>query len=140
MLNANETTTNLHDIDDETIVDYDLEDDDDTPSMDSKGRTFSEVSIHPFVQQIADEDGDAIEDGEWSNASGGEFSDEFGDELDDYPDEMFRKGWSVSSWVRNADGSDIDVVDEEEFDDYETAIERAEELADEYGVEVDERY
>lgn len=92
-----------------------------------------EVSIHPFVQQIADENGEEIE-GDWSNASGGEYSDEFGDELDDYPDAMFRKGWSVSTWT-SVDG-DID----EEFDDYETAIARAADLADKHGAVIDHRY
>ena len=108
------------------------------PAKDKHGRTFFEVSIHPFVEQIADEDGEAVE-GEWMNASGSGFSDQFGDELDDYPDAMFRKGWSVSSWVRDGDGNQDD-VDEEEFPSYATAIVRAEELAERYRVRINHRY
>jgi hypothetical protein len=108
------------------------------PATDKHGRTFYEVSIHPFVEQIADEDGEPV-DGDWSNPSGGEFSDEFGDDLDGYPDAMFRKGWSVSSWVRDHKG-DIDDVDDEEFADYDTAIARAEHFATKYGVRIDHRY
>lgn len=108
------------------------------PLKDKHGRTFFEVSIHPFVEQVADGNGEPVE-GDWSNTSGGEFSEEFGDDLDGYPDAMFRKGWSVSSWVRDHDG-DIDVVDEEEFPDYDTAIIRAEELAAQYRVGIDHRY
>lgn len=109
---------------------------------DEHGRTFFEVSIHPIVQQVADENGKPL-DGDWFNPSGSEFSEEFGDELDDYPEAMFRKGWSVSSWVREDDDDedgDIDVVDDEEFPDYEAAIIRAEELATKYRVEIDHRY
>ncbi|QIK78381.1 hypothetical protein G7077_05130 [Sphingomonas piscis] len=81
-------------------------------------------------------------DGDCGNPSGGEFSDEFGDDLDGYPDAMFRKGWSVTSWVRDGDedDGDIDVVDDEEFPDYDTAIVRAEELAAQYRVDIDHRY
>ena len=114
------------------------EGEDESPATDKHGRTFFEVSIHPFVEQVADEHGNPV-DGDWSNPSGGEFSDEFGDDLDGYPDAMFRKGWSVSSWVRGHDGSSID-VDEEEFPDYDTAIIRAEELAAQYRVGIDHRY
>ena len=92
-----------------------------------------EVSIHPFVEKIADENGESV-DGEWFNPCGSDYSDEFGDELDGYPNAMFRKGWSVSTW------SSVDVDIDEEFDDYETAIARAVELADQYGVEIDHRY
>ena len=115
---------------------------DELPATDEQGRTFFEVSIHPFVVQVADENGEPV-DGDWSNPSGGEFSDEFGDDLDCYPDAMFRKGWSVSSWVRDGDeddDGDIDAVDDEEFPDYDTAILRAEELAAQYRVEIDHRY
>ena len=108
------------------------------PATDKHGRPFFEVSIHPFVEQVADEDGEPV-DGDWHNPSGGDFSDEFGDELDGYPDAMFRKGWSVSSWVRDANGNDDD-VDDEEFPDYDTAMARAEELAALYRVRIDHRY
>ena len=109
-----------------------------SPAQDQHGRTFSEVSIHPFAQQIADEDGEP-EDGGCFNPSGSEWSDEFGDDLDDYPDEMFRKGWSVTSWVTGRDGS-IGNVDDEEFPDFEAAIARAEELASQYRVNIDHCY
>lgn len=118
------------------------------PATDEHGRTFFEVSIHPFVEQFADPYGNEV-DGEWSNAGGGEYSDEFGDDLDRYPDTMFRKGWSVSSWVGTPvfddEGDlelheDIDVVDDEEYPDYDTAIARAEELAALYRVDIDHRY
>lgn len=111
---------------------------DEPPATDKYGRTFCEVSIHPFVEQIADEDGEPV-DGDWCNASGGDWSDEFGDELDGYPDAMFLKGWSVTSWVRNRDGG-IHEVDDEEFPDYDSAIARAEELAALYRVDIDHRY
>jgi hypothetical protein len=110
----------------------------DGPVTDEHGRTFDEVCIHPFVEQYADEDGEEVE-GDWSNASGGEYSDEFGDDLDDYPDTMFRKGWSVTSWARDKSG-DIYDVDDEEYPDYDTAIARAEELAAKYRVDIDHRY
>ena len=129
-----------------TTTDYE-----DGPATDEHGRTFFEVSIHPFAMQIADEDGDPIdEDDQWSfNPSGSEWSGEYGDELDGYPDEMFRKGWSVTSWVGTPifddDGDlelheDIDDVDDEEYPDYDTAIARAEELATLYRVDIDHRY
>ena len=110
-----------------------------SPVIDARGLPFFEVSIHPFVQQIADEDGE-VEEGEWSSASGGEFSDVYGDELEGYPDDMFRKGWSVSSWAGDPDSGDIEDVDDEEFPDYETAISRAQELAAKYRVGIDHRY
>lgn len=109
-----------------------------TPATDNNGRTFFEVSIHPWVQQFADEHGEAVE-GDRENPSASEFGDEFGDELDDYPDAMFRKGWSVSSWVRDNDGNE-NFVDDEDFPDYETAIVRARELAGKYHVGIDHRY
>ena len=109
-----------------------------SPATDKHGRTFFEVSIHPFVEQVADEDGEPV-DGDWSNPSGGEFSDEFGDDLVGYPDAMFRKGWSVSSWVRDEDGN-IEDVDDEEFPDYDTAMVRAEKMAALYRVGIDHRY
>ena len=109
-----------------------------TPATDEDGRTFFEVSIHPWVQQIADEDGEAV-DGDRVNPDGSEFSDEYGDDLDDYPDSMFRKTWSVSSWVRDNDGNQ-DVVDDDDIPDYETAIVRARELAGKYHVGIDHRY
>jgi len=118
------------------------EGEDEPPATDEHGRTFFEVSIHPFVEQVADKNGKPV-DGDWVNPSGSEFSDKFGDDLDGYPDAMFRKGWSVSSWVRDHDeddDGDIDVVDDEEFPDYDTAIVRAEELAAQYRVEIDHRY
>jgi hypothetical protein len=98
------------------------------PATDEHGRTFFEVSIHPFAVQIVDEDGDPIdEDDQWSfNPSGSEWSDEYGDDLDGYPDDMFLKGWSVSSWVGtpifDEEGDlelheDIDVVDDEAYPD-----------------------
>lgn len=114
------------------------DDEEPIPLKDEHGRTFFQVMIHPFIQEIADEDGEPV-DGEWCNASGSPWSDEFGDELDDYPDEMFRKGWSVSSWVQDPQGG-IDAVDDEEFDDYDTANARAIELADRYGVAIDHCY
>ena len=107
------------------------------PATDKHGRPFFEVSIHPFVQQVADENGEPMK-GNWSNTSGGQFTREFGDDLDGYPDAMFRKGWSVSSWVQ--DENQIDGVDDEEFPDYDTAIVRAEELAALYRVQIDYRY
>jgi hypothetical protein len=109
------------------------------PATDKHGRSFFEVSIHPFVEQFADEDGDPVEDGYRLNPSGGEWSDEFGDDLDGYPDEMFRKGWSVTSWARDHDGH-IGCDDDEEFPDYDTAIARAQELATQYRVPIDHRY
>lgn len=123
----------------------------DEPATDEHGRTFFEVSIHPFAVQIVDEDGDPIdEDDQWSfNPSGSEWSGEYGDDLDGYPDEMFLKGWSVSSWVGtpifDEEGDlelheDIDEVDDEDFPDYDTAIARAEELAKKYRVDIDHRY
>lgn len=110
----------------------------DNPASDQHGRKFLEVVIHPFVEMIADEDGEPVDDGEWTNASGGEYSDEFGDDLDDYPNDMFRKGWSVSSWVEHE--GDLDVVDEEEFDDRASALARSQELAALYRVPIDHRY
>ena len=109
-----------------------------SPTTDQFGREFCEVVIHPFVEMIADEDGEAVEDGEWTNASGGEYSDEFGNDLDDYPDEMFRKGWSVTSWVDN--NGDVDIVDEQEFPDRTSALARAQELAARYRVYIVFRY
>ena len=109
----------------------------DGPATDEYGCTFTKVSIHPFVERVANEDGEPIE-GDWSNASGGEYSDEFGDDLDDYPDAMFLKGWSVSSWVD--DGGEPATVDNEEFPDYDTAFARAEELAALYRVDIDHSY
>jgi hypothetical protein len=106
---------------------------DEPPATDEDGRTFFEVSIHPFVEQVADENGEPM-DGDWVNP---------GDDLEGYPDAMFRKGWSVSSWVRDHgddDDGDIDAVDDEEFPDHDTAIARAEELAAQYRVEIDHRY
>lgn len=131
-----------------TVEDYDDDDDDEAPVMDKHGRTFFEVSIHPFVQQVADEDGEPV-DGDWVNSSGSVWNNEFGDDLDGYPDAMFRKGWSVSSWVGtpilDEDGDlesyeDIEDVDDEEFPDYDTAIARAGELAAQYRVDIDHRY
>lgn len=116
---------------------------DEPPATDEHGRTFFEVMIHPFVVQIVDEDGDPIDEDEqeWFNPSGSEWSDEFGDDLDGYPDEMFRKGWSVSSWVRVGDNDEhMEEVDDEEYPDYDTAIARAEELAAKYRVDIDHRY
>lgn len=110
----------------------------DFPVIDQRGRNFYEVVIHPFVEMIADEDGEPLDDGEWTNASGGEYSDEFGNDLDDYPDEMFRKGWSVTSWVD--DNGDVDIVDEQEFPDRTSALARAQELATRYCVKIDHRY
>ena len=105
---------------------------------DQSDREFCEVVIHPFVEMVADENGEPVDDGEWTNASGGEYSDEFGNDLDDYPDEMFRKGWSVTSWVD--DNGDVEIADEEEFPDYASALARAKELAARYGVNIDHRY
>ena len=110
----------------------------DAPAKDKNGRTFFEVSIHPWVQQIADEHGEVVE-GDRENPSASEFNDEFGDDPDDYSDTMFRKTWSVSSWVRDNDGNE-DFVDDEDFPDYDTAIVRAEELAGQYHVGIDHRY
>lgn len=113
---------------------------DDEPATDEPDCTFYEVSIHPFVEQFADPYGNEV-DGEWSNASGGEYSDEFGDDLDGYPDTMFRKGWSVTSWARVGDNDEhIMCVDDEEYPDYDTTIARAEELAALYRVDIDHRY
>jgi hypothetical protein len=108
------------------------------PSTDQHGRNFIEVAIHPFVEMVADENGEPVDDGEWTNASGGEYSDEFGSDLDDYPDEMFRKGWSVTLWVD--DNGDVDIVDEQEFPDRTSALARAQELAARYRVNIDHRY
>lgn len=107
------------------------------PVRTCSGRAFVEVSIHPFVERIADEDGEPLEGGEceWFNASGSEY----GDELDDYPDDQFRKGWSVTSWVQDDEGM-IDEVDDEEFLDFESAMARADELAEKYRVDIDHRY
>lgn len=109
-----------------------------SPLTDQFGREFCEVVIHPFVEMVTDESGEPVDDGEWTNASGGEYSDEFGNELDDYPDEMFRKGWSVTSWVDDNGG--VDIVDEEEFPDRTSALARAQELAVRYCVNIDHRY
>lgn len=128
-------TLNAQYSDETTIV---MTDASSSSASDQMGRKFHEVVIHPFVEMIADEDGEPIDDGEWTNASGGEYSDEFGDDLDDYPDDMFRKGWSVSSWVEHEGG--VDVVDEEEFDDRASALARAQELAVQYRVPIDHRY
>lgn len=135
----NEIEVTLNQANKGLIVSTAANDESTSPVIEARDLTFSEVSIHPFVQQIADEDGE-VEDGDWSNASGGEFSDEYGDELEGYPDEMFRKGWSVSSWASDTDSGDIDSIDDEEFPDYETAISRAEELAAKYQVGIDHRY
>lgn len=108
------------------------------PATDQRDREFCEVVIHPFVEMVADENGEPVDDGEWTNASGGEYSDEFGHDLDDYPDTMFRKGWSVTSWVD--DNGDVDIVDEQEFPDRTSALARAQELAARYGVNIDHRY
>ena len=118
------------------------ESEDESPATDEDGRTFFEVSIHPFVEQVADENGEAM------NGFGFNPGD---NDLDAYPDAMFRKGWSVTSWVQAPDDEydhdddgeyegDIDAVDDEEFPDYDTAIARAEELAALYRVEIDHRY
>lgn len=107
-------------------------------TKDQFGREFCEVVIHPFVEMIADDSGEPIDDGEWTNASGGEYSDEFGNDLDDYPDEMFRKGWSVTSWVD--DNGNVDIVDEQEFPDRTSALARAQELAARYRVNIDHSY
>lgn len=109
-----------------------------SPIKDQFGRDFCEVVIHPFVEMIADDNGEPIDDGEWTNASGGEYSDEFGNDLDDYPDEMFRKGWSVTSWVD--DNGDVDIVDQQEFPDRTSALACAQELAARYCVKIDHRY
>jgi hypothetical protein len=95
------------------------------------------VSIHPFVEQYADKDGDPVDDGYCCNASGGDHSDEFGDDLDGYPDEMFRKGWSATSWARAPNTRE---VDDEEFPDYESAIAYAQQLSQKYRVKIDHRY
>jgi hypothetical protein len=140
MFNETELNTNQHKLGLSFFVKIDSDPMlNENPAIHGNGKAFFEVSIHPFVQQIADEDGE-VEDGDWSNTAGGEWSDEYGNELEGYPDEMFRKGWCVSSWAGDPASSDIEDVDDEEFPDYETAISRAQELAAKYRVGIDHRY
>jgi hypothetical protein len=140
MLNETEVTMNHHKLGTNLFINIDSDSSmSEGPAICDNGKAFLEVSIHPFIQQRADEDGE-VEYGDWANASGGEFSDEYGDELEGYPDEMFRKGWSVSSWVSDPDSGDIEDFDDEEFPDYETAISRAQQLAAKYRVGIDHRY
>ncbi len=56
------------------------EGEDEPPATDEHGRTFFEVSIHPFVEQVADKNEKPV-DGDWVNPSGSEFSDKFGGHL-----------------------------------------------------------
>ena len=110
------------------------------PVTDEHGRTFFEVSIHPFAEQYANWRGQPVQ-GDWFNTSGSDLSDVFGDEPEDYPPSMFRTGWSVTSWVRVGDDDDhMDEVDDEEFSDFETANAFAEMLAEKYNVPIDHRY
>jgi hypothetical protein len=107
------------------------------------GRTFFEVMIYPFAAQIADEDGDPIDEDDQLpfNASGSEWSNEYGNLPEDYPADMFRTGWSVSSWVGKGDNDPcMHEVEDEEFSDFETANAFAELLAEMYHVPIDHRY
>lgn len=102
------------------------------------GWTFFEVSIEPLVEQIADENGEPME-GNIEPPRGGEYSDEFGDELYDYPDAMFYKFWSVLSWARD-DHGEVEYVDGENHLTYDAAIAHAKALAQKYNVPINHRH
>lgn len=73
---------------------------------------ITEIAIHPFRE---DEDG-------WYNTGG------------DGPED----GWNVHAFG-DADG-EAAILEDENFDDYESAWAFALELSDNYGVEIDHRY
>ena len=115
---------------------------DDAPGTDEEGRTFFEVSLTPLVKQIADESGAPFTGNAFCPLDGIS-SENAREPFDGYPDAMYQKWWSVTSWALDGDcdyDDDDDAeenlipVDEEDFPDFESAIACAEALASRYRV------